>query len=194
MAQRLGGVVTEPDVLAQLLEYTRSRYFGKYRGTVVDNKDSTKRGRLKVAVPAVLGDLEVWAMPCVPYAGDSVGLFSMPAAKSGVWVEFEAGDPSFPIWVGCFWADNETPESGDPDIKTWVTKSCVVRLDDKNDAVKVNNGNSVSIELTAEAVTKAGDTVSHTVSKSTVMSDAGHGKVEVASSSVKVNGGALEVS
>src|SRR5262249_34695448 len=146
----------------------------------------------QVKVPAVLGDAAVWAMPCVPYAGPSVGFLSIPAPKTGVWIEFEAGDHNFPIWVGCFWADNEAPESADPDIKTWVTKLCVVRPDAKNDAIKVNNGNSVSIELTAEAVAKAGN-ISHTVSKSTVVSDAGHGKVEVSSASVKVNGGALEV-
>ena len=55
-----------------LLEYVRSHYFGKYRGTVTDNEDDTSRGRLKVTVPSVLGDVEVWAMPAVPYAGSGV--------------------------------------------------------------------------------------------------------------------------
>ena len=27
----------------------------------------------------------------------------IPAIGSGVWVEFEHGDPDYPIWVGCFW-------------------------------------------------------------------------------------------
>ena len=63
----------ENGVIGQLIDWVRSRYFGKYRGTVTDNADPTSRGRLKVNVPAVLGDLEVWAMPCVPYAGDGVG-------------------------------------------------------------------------------------------------------------------------
>ena len=47
----------------QLLEWVRNRYFSKYRGTVTDNQDPTNRGRVKVRVPAVLGDLQTWAMP-----------------------------------------------------------------------------------------------------------------------------------
>src|SRR3954468_5999011 len=98
-----------PDLLDDLHTWIRSHFFGKYRGTVTDNNDTTNRGRLKVTVPAVLETLEVWAMPCVPYAGDSVGFYMMPENGSGVWVEFEGGDPSFPIWSGCFWADDELP-------------------------------------------------------------------------------------
>lgn len=98
-------------VIEQLLDWTRNRYFGKYRGTVTDNADSTGRGRVKVRVPAVLGTLESWAMPCLPYAGNGVGLYVIPEPGAGVWVEFEAGDASYPIWTGGFWADNEVPKS-----------------------------------------------------------------------------------
>ena len=180
------------DVLALVLDWVRGRYFGKYRGTVTSNADPTKRGRLKVKVAAVLGDLEVWALPCVPYAGKDVGFLALPPEDAGVWVEFEAGDTSFPIWVGCFWADEEAPEEANPDVKAWITKSLTIRLDDKEDDVLVKNGSGVSVALSDDATTKAGDT-SHTVSKSAVTSDAGHGKVEVTSASVKVNGGTLEV-
>lgn len=96
-------------VLEQLLDWTRNRYFGKYRGTVTDNLDATKRGRVKVRVPAVLAELETWAMPCLPYAGKGVGLYAVPEPGAGVWVEFEAGDASYPIWTGGFWADDEVP-------------------------------------------------------------------------------------
>jgi len=30
-------------------------------------------------------------------------MYAVPAIGSGVWVEFEQGDPDFPVWVGCFW-------------------------------------------------------------------------------------------
>jgi Type VI secretion system/phage-baseplate injector OB domain len=93
-----------------LLDFVRNRYFGKYRGLVTDNNDPTNRGRLKVRVQAVLGDLEVWAMPCVPYAGDQVGSYTLPASGSGVWVEFEGGDPSYAVWTGWFWADDQLPQ------------------------------------------------------------------------------------
>ena len=86
----------EISVTEQLLDWTRNRYFGKYRGIVTDNDDNTKRGRVKVKVPSVYGeDLEVWAMPCLPYAGNNVGVFMIPEPNAGVWVEFEAGDYRF---------------------------------------------------------------------------------------------------
>jgi hypothetical protein len=97
------------DVSQDLLTWIKGHFFGKYRGTVSDNADPTHRGRLKVKVPAVLGSVESWAMPCVPYAGQGVGLHTLPEQGMGVWVEFEAGDPSYPVWTGCFWADDQLP-------------------------------------------------------------------------------------
>jgi len=101
----------DPQLIEQLMDWTRNRYFGKYRGTVVDNQDPTNRGRVKVRVPSVLKDLNVWAMPCLPYAGNNVGVFMVPEPGAGVWVEFEAGDLSYPIWTGGFWADGEVPKN-----------------------------------------------------------------------------------
>jgi uncharacterized protein involved in type VI secretion and phage assembly len=160
----------------QILEYLRTHYFGKYRGTVADNQDATNRGRVKVRVPAVLGGLEVWAMPCVPYAGDRVGFYSLPPPGSGVWVEFEGGDPSYPIWTGCFWADGELPDSSGPDVKVWKTDVHTVRLDDAQAELLLETGGSTL-----------------TVSGDGVVSEAGAGKLEVTPASVSVNGGALEV-
>ena len=71
---------------------SRPHYFGKYRGTVANNLDPLGRGRLQVSVPAVLGDVSAWAMPCVPYAGPNLGFYTMPEIGTGIWVEFEAGD------------------------------------------------------------------------------------------------------
>jgi uncharacterized protein involved in type VI secretion and phage assembly len=182
----------ERDVIRLLLDLARSRYFGKYRGKVVDNVDATRKGRLKVHVPAVLGGLHVWAMPCVPYAGDGVGFLSIPAVDAGVWVEFEGGDPSFPIWVGCFWADGEAPEQANPDVKTWKSEQLVVRLDDANAELEIAADDGASIAITTEAVTAAGDT-KHTVSPSGVAGEAGAQKTELTAASFSVNSGALEV-
>lgn len=96
----------------RLLEHVRSRYYGKYRGIVESNNDegSKSRGRLLVRVPAVLEDLKVWALPCLPYTGNGVGTYWLPEKGAGVWVEFEAGDCSYPIWTGGYWADDELPK------------------------------------------------------------------------------------
>lgn len=163
-----------------ILEYLRSHYFGKFRGTVSDNQDPTSRGRLKVKVPAVLGpDLEMWAMPCVPYAGDQVGFYSLPPTGSGVWVEFEAGDPSYPIWTGCFWADHELPDSSGPNIKIWQTDSLTVRLDDSAGELLLENGDGAKTTYSSDVKTEAG-------SATLTVGDSG-------GASVNINDGALEV-
>lgn len=83
------------------------RFFGKYQGTVVENNDPLRRGRLLVQVPDVGGLVPLsWAEACVPLAGPTgppMGVYMVPPKGAGVWVEFEQGDPSHPIWVGCRW-------------------------------------------------------------------------------------------
>ena len=55
-------------------------------------------------MPGVEGLLpSSWAMPCLPWGGVNTGMFTVPAIGAGVWMEFERGDPNYPIWTGCFW-------------------------------------------------------------------------------------------
>jgi Type VI secretion system/phage-baseplate injector OB domain len=80
------------------------KFFGKYRGTVVNNIDPEQIGRIQAIVPAVSNVVPTsWAMPCVPFAGKAEGFFAVPQIGAGVWIEFEGGDPDKPIWVGGFW-------------------------------------------------------------------------------------------
>jgi type VI secretion system (T6SS) baseplate-like injector VgrG len=82
-------------------------FYGKFRGTVVNNVDPMQRGRLQLEVPDVTGFTPTaWAEACVPLAGPSgppMGVYMVPPIGAGVWVEFEQGDPSKPVWVGCRW-------------------------------------------------------------------------------------------
>ena len=81
-----------------------AKYYGKYRGTVLDNIDPMQIGRLMVQVPDVSNILpSTWAMPCVPFAGIQCGFYALPPIGAGVWIEFEQGDSDYPIWVGGFW-------------------------------------------------------------------------------------------
>ena len=52
-------------------------------------------------------------MPCTPYAGKDIGMFTVPPEGSNVWVEFEGGDANYPIWSGCFWGQGELPQQND---------------------------------------------------------------------------------
>ncbi|MFJ9866774.1 phage baseplate assembly protein V [Streptomyces sp. NPDC101165] len=83
-----------------------NRYLGKFRGRVVDNNDPLHIGRITAEVPDVLGDEpSTWALPCLPFTGPQAGQFVVPPPGAGVWVEFEQGDPSFPVWTGCWYGD-----------------------------------------------------------------------------------------
>ena len=108
--------------LTRLIEKVDHKYYGKYRGIVVNNNDPENLGRLKVKVPSLLGNDVVtgWAMPCLPYGGAAdQGFFFIPEVDAGVWVEFEAGDLEYPIWVGTFWSkpggESELPKPNGPD-------------------------------------------------------------------------------
>jgi uncharacterized protein involved in type VI secretion and phage assembly len=155
----------EHDAMVDMLDVIEGYFFGKYRGLVTDNQDPTGRGRLKIIVPAVMGNRQVWALPCTPYAGNNMGWYTMPEPGTGVWVEFEAGDPSYPIWVGCFWADGQAPKNergaaATPALKIMRSqKGLLVTLDDKDQVITLSDkdgNNLITVHVQQGKVTVQG--------------------------------------
>ncbi|MBI4650385.1 hypothetical protein HY745_03685 [Candidatus Desantisbacteria bacterium] len=142
-------------LVALFHEKVENKYYGKYRAIVTDNMDPKKLGRVKVKVPSLLGEHEIgWAMPCFPYGGGADrGYYMIPENDDGVWVEFEAGDISYPIWSGTWWAKDETPKGVEdaepvPDIKMIKSKSGnIIQLDDTSGSESISiidkSGNKV---------------------------------------------------
>lgn len=132
------------DVLERVAKEVHRKYYGKFRGFVVDNQDPQKRARLKVRVPSVLADSETgWALPCLPFGGlADIGLFLVPEVDSQIWVEFEEGEISRPIWVGTFWQQQGDPpaEANEGDgVTTRLLKTPgghILRFDDEADKEK----------------------------------------------------------
>lgn len=168
-----------PPELADLVEHVRSHFYGLYRGVVTDNDDPNGLGRIKAQVPAVFGELDSgWAMPCVPYAGDQVGVAFLPEIGSGVWIEFEGGDVSYPVWVGCFWRTGELPPDVKPDVKVVATVAPFeLKFDDGGGSLTITDSNGNTVTLDSSGITL----------------ENGGGQVVVSSSSVSVNNGALQV-
>ena len=80
------------------------RYFGLYRATVVSNLDPLRRGRIMVVATDATGITPTtWAEPCVPMAGIQQGIYTLPIIGAGVWIQFENGDPDYPVWIGGWW-------------------------------------------------------------------------------------------
>lgn len=124
----------------------RTRFFGKYRGIVTDNDDPLLQARLRARVPAVLGDLETgWALPCLPYPGDGAGLHLVPDPGAGVWIEFEGGDPSYPIWTGGWFGTGQAPQRERPGLTRPPLKilrsarGLMVALDDDDETVTLSD-------------------------------------------------------
>jgi len=76
-------------------------YYGIYRGFIADNKDPEFMGRVQLKVPQIFGEGEVldyWAWSKGMYCGTDIGLFAIPNIGDMVWVSFEGGNPSYPVW------------------------------------------------------------------------------------------------
>ncbi len=172
-----------------------NRFYGKYRGTVVDNADPDQRGRLTVSVPAVLGqETSGWAEPVVPLAGPTgaaMGVYLVPPVGAGVWVEFENGDPSYPIWAGCRWgAASDVPSaatqgnSADP--------SLVFQSQQQNQLVISDTAPS---QTDGGIVLKSASGVTVVVNDSGIYLDNGKGaKLTLVGNTITLNDGALTVS
>ena len=151
-------------------------FYGKYRGVVTDNKDPLNIGRVRAEVPDVMGEHQSgWALPCAPFGGDGMGFFALPKVGAGVWIEFEQGDPDYPIWSGCWWGSkSEIPGEWQSDSEKKVLikteKKLSILLDDSSTgeitiqtqngqkivmnptSIKIDNGNGATIELSGPKV------------------------------------------
>lgn len=146
------------EMLAELTREVRSKYYGKYRGFVVENEDPDKLGRIKVRVPSVLGDTVTgWALPCSPFGGlRDQGLFAIPEVEAQVWVEFEEGELSHPIWTGTFWQQSgDPPEEADatpPTTRVLKTPSGhVLEFDDEPGEESIRLRHPTEAELTIDS-------------------------------------------
>lgn len=162
-----------------------SQFIGKYAGTVERNDDPLGKGRLLVKVPAVFKNGQVWALPCVPYAGPNVGFFAMPPEKANVWVEFEGGNPERPIWSGCYWGD--VGESDSPPVpvsplaarkKMLKTDNCTLTLDDTPGA------SGITLEMGSARIA---------IDQLKIEIKRGAWSIKITDASVSINDGALEV-
>ena len=164
--------------LADVVDRLSHRFYGKYRGTVTEI-DSSQVGRIKAKVPAVLGDQATgWCMPCVPYAGPDAGFLFLPDAGSGVWIEFEGGDVSYPIWTGGFWRSGEAPSEAGARVKVIKTKGGhKIVMDDEQQTLLIADANRNTITLDSSGITLT----------------RGAMKIQITDLSVTINDSAFEV-
>jgi uncharacterized protein involved in type VI secretion and phage assembly len=164
-------------LLQELMDRIRNRFYGKYRGIVTDVDETT--WRIKASVPNVLPGASAtgWCMPCVPYAGPQVGFLMLPEVGSAVWIEFEGGDVSYPIWVGMYWTSGDLPSNASGTVKSIITSAGSIAFDNDQSSITLTDAQNNTVVLDSDGVT----------------STSGSNSVAVGTSSVSVNDGAMEV-
>jgi uncharacterized protein involved in type VI secretion and phage assembly len=163
------------------LSNPNTRFYGKYRGIVTDNRDPQNQGRIRARVPAVMGDQETgWALPCSPYAGNGVGFFFVPDTDSKVWIEFEAGNIESPIWTGGFWGIGEVPNiPAMAEIKMIKTSTATIKLDDTPGVGGITIETTSGMKIMMDSM---GIEISY-----------GAQNVKISSTNISVNNGALDI-
>ena len=147
------------ELLVQVAERAQSRFYGKYRGIVSDIDDPENLCRLKAEVPAVYEEqVSPWALPSLPFAGQSHGLVLLPEVGDGVWIEFEAGDINRPIWTGCWFASGERPDPSGNKARLLATSAGhKIVLDEDQDRIQLLHPGGAEITMSAnEIVLKLG--------------------------------------
>jgi uncharacterized protein involved in type VI secretion and phage assembly len=87
------------------------KYYGKYAALVTNVSDPEKRGQIQVTIPSIYGATDVvWARASFPY-----GHFYVPPIGAQVWVEFEGGDPRYPLYTGAWYPTSLVPKEAQDD-------------------------------------------------------------------------------
>jgi uncharacterized protein involved in type VI secretion and phage assembly len=164
------------------------RFYGLYRATVFNNIDPLQIGRIQAIVPDVSNVIPTsWAMPCVPVAGQQMGVFVVPQVGAGVWVQFEQGDPDFPVWIGGFWGSaSEVPSAAKAGLP--VSPSIVLQTAGQSSIVISDLPGTGGVEIKCRTGAKI------TISDIGISLDNGKGaSLEMNGPSVTINKGALKV-
>ena len=132
------------------------KYYSSYRGYVVDNEDPDEMNRVKVQVPVIARGktLNVWAWPKHTFSGVDYGIQMLPLKGDMVWVEFESGNVSSPMWFHGHYALGEKPsEFISAQVYGFKTpKGQLVIIDDRDDVEKIVIRSNKHIVIEGEAV------------------------------------------
>ena len=168
-------------LVVELTELIRSRFYGKYKGIVKMIGDGDRLGCIKVEIPEIYGEgvNSPWVQPHAPFAGPNYGLLLLPKTEDGVWIEFEAGDVSRPIWTGFWWPiSDEIPNPAGRETRVLVTPSGhKIVLDDQNNEICLTHASGPEIKLTSNEISLK----------------IGSSQMVLSASEVNINNGALVV-
>jgi hypothetical protein len=71
----------------------------------------------------------------------------LPEVGSPVWIEFEQGDPDYPVWVGCLWETCAGPALDPAAVVVSTAGGHRVVLSDSNAEIKVVHAGGATVTL-----------------------------------------------
>ena len=135
------------------------RFAGVVIGTVADNRDPEKVGRVKVRLPWYASGYAEWARVAQIYAGKGYGSTWVPETETEVLVAFLHGDMRFPYVLGGLHSKAAKPSvqrSATRDVKTLRTPAGSELSFDEGKGVidlKTPGGASIRLEEKSGAIT-----------------------------------------
>jgi hypothetical protein len=170
--------------LAALADTVESRFSGKYRGIVNEivtdtGNERENMGFITVQIPEIYYECSIpLVKPCVSFAGEKCGFFAFPKKGDHIWIEFEGGDQSRPIWSGFWWKKGDIPDFVNLDTVGLVSRTGHrIILNDKNGTISLVHAKGPEIALTKDEITfKVGRT-----------------KMVISGKGVNINGNTFEV-
>lgn len=173
-------------LVVRIAEFQRTRHFGKYRGLVNDIDDPDGLCRIRALVPAIYSEVvSPWAMPSLPFAGPEHGFVLLPEVGDGVWIEFEAGDISRPIWSGCWFASGQRPSPQGEKVRVLATSAGhQLLLDEDADEIRLVHPGGATLTIGANDVTLTLGSCEIRVTQSEISLNNGMVKVTTAGASL----------
>lgn len=133
------------------------RYYSNYRAIVVGNQDPEGLGRIQVIVPRIhyRNKTPLWAYPKNQYIGKDIGLHILPKKEEMVWVEFEGGNPAFPIWS--FSGSNKKqpyPKEflNKENVYGFKTNKFILQIDDDSDTLEIIGHGNEKISINSDGI------------------------------------------
>lgn len=168
------------------------RYYSVYRGIVVDNNDIEKNmNRVKVCIPEAMGGTFAWAYPRNQHGSISNGFkFLAPKVGDIVFITFEYGDPTKPLWEYHGWGLQQIPQplNGPNKMGLITPEGNLITIDDDSGELNLHFNGPVSVRSEKEIILNS-DSDIMIASQDTVITNKGEngGHVNILQLTEKLN-------
>lgn len=155
-----------------------NRFYGIYRALVRENRDPTNTNRLLLWIPEVMGGIVQWAYPRGQYGSIGYGVkWVTPKINEVVYVTFEYGDASKPLWEPHGWSKGESPSPiNHPAVGGFITpRGNMFYYDERDNSLHINFKGTIYVQGGEDVVVVAKDIISISSENGVILNGGGNG-------------------